>query len=137
MSIVAQEEPTLSTESVTKSWWCREMFFREETFYLSSRPVRLFGLTLWVLTLTACGKSDPGPLAGTWRADGFLPYTGQFRAGEGNTMSMNSQVTYEVSGRNALVTYQDGLTKGMTMRYTMLSPTIARSSFHTLRRVGP
>jgi hypothetical protein len=96
--------------------------------------VVLFSLVA-LIAVTSCSKSSPGPLAGKWKADGIFPLTVVYRDGEEESMGLITKVKYATEGRDVLVTYQDGLMKGTTMRYTMVSPSIARSPLVTLRRV--
>ncbi|MCA2997702.1 MAG: hypothetical protein ING75_03780 [Rhodocyclaceae bacterium] len=67
----------------------------------------------------------------------MIPYTVHFRAGEEEALNIIRTVSYETKGRDVMVTYADGLSKGLTIRYTKLSPNVARASIVTFRRVGP
>lgn len=87
------------------------------------------------LCLAGCFKSDPGPLSGTWRMNGPLPMTVEFRPGETEALSIIEKVSYETRGSDVLVTYQDGIMKGTSMRYTMVDANTARSQLGTLSRV--
>lgn len=71
-----------------------------------------------IATLSACGN-DTGPLAGTWKMNGPIPMIVQFRSGETEALGMIEKVSYEVKGNDVIVTYKDGLAKGMAMRYTV------------------
>jgi hypothetical protein len=72
--------------------------------------------------LSACSDSSPGPLAGTWQAQGGVPMTLTFRSGETEGMGVIEHVDYKVEGQSVLVTYKDGMMKGSTLRMTMTSP---------------
>ena len=87
------------------------------------------------LLLVSCTRNDPGPLAGTWKMEGLIPMTVQFRSGEEEAMGMIEKVSYEVKGSDVIVTYKDGIAKGMGVRYTMIGPDTARTELGTLRRV--
>ena len=89
---------------------------------------------LLVLVLTSCGKS-PGPLEGTWKMSGFMPMTVTFRDGETEALGMIEKVSYRVEGKDVLVTYEGGIAKGTTMRYTITGPNSARTELGTLTRV--
>jgi hypothetical protein len=84
--------------------------------------------------LTGC-ESSPGPLAGTWQMSGVIPMTIQFRKGETEAMGMIEKVSYKVSGNDVLVTCEDGIAKGTTMRYTITGPNTAKTELGSLRRI--
>ncbi|WP_232411480.1 MULTISPECIES: hypothetical protein [unclassified Methylophilus] len=88
-----------------------------------------------LLILSACTGSDPGPLAGTWRMGGLVPMTIQFRSGETETLGVIEKVSYKVKGNDVLVTYTEGLAKGMTMRYTITGQNTAQTEMGTLQRI--
>jgi hypothetical protein len=71
---------------------------------------------LATLLLVGCSRNDPGPLTGTWKMDGLIPMTVQFRSGEEEAMGMIEKVSYEVQGNDVIVTYKDGIAKGMGIR---------------------
>lgn len=91
--------------------------------------------TLAAFAVCACGRSDPGPLAGTWQIGGIVPVTVQFRPGEEETMGIIEQVTYEVTGQTVLVKIDSGPMKGTSMRYTVTSPDTAQFMAGSMRRV--
>ena len=66
---------------------------------------------------------------------GPMPMKVQFRSGETEALGIIEKVSYEVRGRDVLVTYKDGLMKGSTIRYTMVDDNTARNELGTLRRV--
>jgi hypothetical protein len=66
---------------------------------------------------------------------GVLPMTIQFRNGETEAMGMIEKVSYERSGQDVIVKYENGLMKGTAMRYTMTGPDSARTELGTLQRV--
>ena len=100
-----------------------------------NRPTLPLLTILSLVLLAACSKSDPGPLAGTWKSTGAMQTIFQFRPGETEALGMIEKVSYEVQGHDVLITYKDGLMKGTTFRYTLIDPNTARSPLNTLRRV--
>ena len=97
---------------------------------------RAFAAALLSLALVACGDSSPGPLAGTWQADGVMPLKTTFRDGETETMGIIEHVSYDVQGQSVIVTYKEGLMKGTAVRFVLVSPTTAQAMSMTYRRVG-
>lgn len=87
-----------------------------------------------ITTLAGCGN-DPGPLSGTWKLNGIMPMTVQFRSGETETLGIIEHVTYEVKGNDVIVSYKDGLMKGTAMRYTVTGPNTLRTDLGTLQRI--
>lgn len=85
-------------------------------------------------TLSACGN-DPGPLAGTWKMNGIVPMTIQFRSGETEAMGMIEKVSYEVKGDDVIVTYKDGFAKGTAFRYTVTGSNTLRTDLGTLQKI--
>lgn len=92
-------------------------------------------LMVSTLGLVACGNTDPGPLAGTWRLNGVVPMTVQFRDGESEAMGMIEKVTYEIKGKDVIVTSESGPMKGIAARYTVTGPNTVASEFGTLVRI--
>ncbi|MDO9282447.1 MAG: hypothetical protein Q7T88_08715 [Methylotenera sp.] len=99
------------------------------------RKITYFFISVSLLILSACSGNDPGPLAGTWRMGGLIPMIVQFRSGETETLGVIEKVSYKVKGNDVLVTYTDGIAKGMTMRYTMTSQNTAQTELGTLQRI--
>ncbi|MGB2833541.1 MAG: hypothetical protein WBC07_11350 [Methylotenera sp.] len=99
------------------------------------RKINYLFISLTLLILSACSGNDPGPLTGTWRMGGLVPMTVQFRSGETETLGVIEKVSYEVKGNDVLVTYTDGIAKGMTMRYTMTGRDTAQTELGTLQRI--
>ena len=58
-----------------------------------------------------------------------------FRDGETETLGVIEKVSYEVRGRDVIVTYESGPAAGMAMRYTVVGPDVVRTELGTLRRV--
>jgi hypothetical protein len=85
---------------------------------------------------SACSRSDPGPLAGTWRMSGVLPLTVRFRAGETETLGFIEKVSYEITGNQVIVSYKNGPMQGTAIRYTITGPNSARSEFGILQRLN-
>lgn len=87
-----------------------------------------------IATLSACA-SDPGPLAGTWKMNGLVSMTIQFRNGETEALGIIEKVSYETRGNDIIVTHKDGLMKGTAMRYTVTGPNTLRTELGTLQRI--
>lgn len=87
------------------------------------------------LFLVGCSGDDPGPLDGTWAATTPFPVTVTFRHGETEAMGVTKNVSYEISGDEVLVTYEEGATKGTTFRYTVVDTNTLRSDSGTFHRV--
>ena len=85
--------------------------------------------------LTACSGSDPGPLEGTWKMKGVVPMTIIFRDGETEALGIIEKVSYEIKKDSVLVTYENGLMKGTSMRYTVINQNTVKSQLGTLRKV--
>ena len=84
---------------------------------------------------SACSRSDPGPLAGTWRRAGVVPLAVQFRVGETETMGFIEKVSYEIKGNQVIVSYESGPMQGTAVRYTIIAPNSLRSEFGILQRI--
>ena len=80
----------------------------------------VFPLSLF-LTVSACSRSDPGPLAGTWRLEGVVPVTVRFGPGETETMGLIERVSYGIDGNQVIVRYTSGPMKGTAARYSPAS----------------
>ena len=91
----------------------------------------LLGLTL----VAGCSKNSPGPLEGTWRIGGLGTYEIVFRDGETQTANFVEKVSYEMDGRDVLMTYLDGPSKGSTVRFKFTDADHARSSIGSLSKV--
>lgn len=91
-------------------------------------------LFIFAFSLVGC-NNDPGTLTGTWQVHGILPMTVQFRSGETEAMGIIEKVSYESKGNDVLVTYKDGMAKGMAMRYTVINRDTVRSELGTLKRL--
>ena len=59
-----------------------------------------------------------------------------FRSGETESLGIIEKVSYETEGNDVLVTYEEGLSKGMTMRFTITGPNLARTEPGVLQRIG-
>ncbi|MDP1611151.1 MAG: hypothetical protein Q8M11_08825 [Sulfuritalea sp.] len=88
-----------------------------------------------LLSIVGCSGGDPGPLSGTWKMGGLMPMTVKFRHGETEALGIIEKVSYEVKGNDVIVTYQDGLAKGMAMRYTVTGPNTVRTEMGVLQRI--
>lgn len=88
------------------------------------------------VSLTACGDSSPGPLAGTWQASGLLPMKVSFRSGETEAMGVIEKVGYKKDGNSVIVTYKDGLMKGSAVRFQLVDYKTAQAMGITYRKVG-
>lgn len=91
-------------------------------------------LIVGLLMLAACGKG-PGPLEGTWRMAGPIPMTVTFRPDESEALGIIEKVSYERKGDEVTVTYQSGLMKGTSVRYTMVDKNTASFALGKLERV--
>lgn len=89
---------------------------------------------LLVATLAGCNRS-PGPLEGTWKADGLVPMTITFRPGETEAMGVIEKVDYTTNGNVVKVTYKDGLMKGSAIAFTIVNRNTATNPMYTLRRI--
>ena len=99
----------------------------------------LKGRALWVgaalaLLLTACTKSDPGPIAGTWRLNGPLPMTIQYRDGESVAMGMIEKVSYDIQGNDVIVKTESGPLAGVSTRVRAIDRETLQTELGTLRR---
>lgn len=99
------------------------------------RKITYLFISVSLLILSACSGNDPGPLAGAWRMSGLAPMTVQFRSGETEALGVIEKVSYEVKGNDVLVTYTDGIAKGMTMRYNMTGQDTAQTELGSLQRI--
>lgn len=96
--------------------------------------VRLAATVLLAGALLGCNAS-PGPLEGTWKAEGIVPMTITFRTGETETMGIIERVDYTTKGSAVKVTYKDGMMKGSSIQFTMVDQNTATNAMYTLRRV--
>jgi len=99
------------------------------------KSIRVTALTIVASALAACTGGGPGPLEGTWTMEEPVPTKVVFRPGETEAMGMIEKVSYETEGNDVLVTYEDGLAKGTTMRYTVVDKNTVRTELGTLHRV--
>lgn len=90
---------------------------------------------LLLTALIAGCSNDPGPMEGTWKADGPLPFTITFRSGETEAMGVIEHVDYTVKGNVVSVTYKDGLMQGSAIKFVIADHNTAVNSMYTLRRV--
>lgn len=67
---------------------------------------------------------------------GLMPMTVQFRSGETESLGMIEKVSYEVKDNDVLVTYKDGMVKGMTIRYTITGQNTAQTELGLLQRIN-
>jgi hypothetical protein len=88
-----------------------------------------------VLVLMGCKGNKPGPLEGTWSMTDPIPMTIVFRSGETESMGMIEKVSYKTEGNDVLVTYEDGMAKGTTFRYTLVDANTVQTDAGTLRRI--
>jgi hypothetical protein len=102
--------------------------------YAMKSKLITFIAAIGIAILSGCGY-DPGPLAGTWKMNGIVPMTIQFRRGEVETMGIIEKVSYRVEGHDVIVTYQEGLAKGTSLRYTVAGQNALRTVLGTFQRV--
>lgn len=82
------------------------------------------------------GKSDPGPLAGTWRTSGPVVMTIAYRPGESEAMGVIEKVSYEIKGNQVLVKTESGPMAGVAMRIQLVDANTAQSDgLGVMRRV--
>lgn len=91
-------------------------------------------MVIALLALQACGKG-PGPLEGTWRMAGPVPMTVTFRSDETEALGVIEKVSYARKGDDVIVTYESGLLKGTSVRYTMVDRNTASFALGRLERV--
>jgi hypothetical protein len=96
---------------------------------------KIIAILFLMVTLAACSNNDPGPLAGTWKMEGPIPMTVNFRKGESETMGIIEKVSYEINGNMVIVTSENGPMKGVAARYTITSPNVVTTGFGKLRRI--
>ena len=87
------------------------------------------------LSLTACTGNDPGALKGTWKLNGFMPMTISFRNGETEALGIIEKVSYKIKNNTILVTYENGLMKGTSMRYTVINSNTVKTQMGLLRKI--
>lgn len=96
--------------------------------------IRFVAAIVLAAALSGCNGS-PGPLEGTWKAEGIMPMTITFRPGETEAMGVIEPVAYETRGNAVKVTYKDGMMKGSSIRFTIVDQNTATNPLYTLRRV--
>lgn len=102
------------------------------------KPLYTLILSLFLLGIAACSNtSDPGPLAGKWQLTGQVDMTISFRPGETEANGVIEKVHYKIEGKDVLVTYLEGMAKGMTMRYTLIDDQTAITNLGTLKKRPP
>jgi len=87
------------------------------------------------LSLTACTGGDPGTLKGTWKLNGIMPMTITFRNGETEALGIIEKVSYKIKNNTVFVTYENGLMKGTSMRYTIINSNTIKTHLGTLKRI--
>jgi len=101
------------------------------------KPFYTIILSLFLVILSACSNtSDPGPLAGKWQLTGQVDMTVSFRPGETEAKGVVEKVRYKIEGKDVLVTYLEGMAKGMTMRYTLIDDQTAITNLGTLKKIS-
>ena len=93
----------------------------------------LASLAFLVLFLAGYSGNDPDPLAGTWKMNGILPMTVQFRSGETEAMGMIEKVSYMTKGRHRDIQRRDDERYGN--RYTVTGPNTVHNELGTLQRI--
>ena len=87
------------------------------------------------LSLAACTNGDPGALKGTWKLNGFMPMVVTFRNGETEALGIIEKASYKIKNNTILVTYENGLMKGTSMRYTVINSSTVKTQLGTLKRI--
>lgn len=91
---------------------------------------------LLVIILSGCSNDkDPGPLEGTWQSADLFGLKVTFREGETESLGMIDTVTYEVRGKDVIVTYHGGMTDGAKMRFTVESENFMHTEIGRFTRV--
>ncbi len=97
-----------------------------------------FFVTLYCITLLlGCTKNNsdnPGELAGKWNLDGLISIPMEFKQGEVTALNITEKVSYEIKGREILVTYKSGVAKGTVVKYTITGDDSAVTELGTLKR---
>lgn len=60
-----------------------------------------------------------------------------FRPGETEAKGVIEKVRYKIEGKDVLVTYLEGMAKGMTMRYTLIDDQTAITNLGILKKIPP
>lgn len=95
-------------------------------------------LVFAVAVFSGCTRNSPGPIEGTWELTelaGIMRVTMTFRPGEAESLGIIDKVTYRSEGRDVIVTYETGLSKGSAMRVTVVDENTIRTDLGTFRRV--
>ena len=88
------------------------------------------------LVLTACSNGDPGALKGTWKVTGIIPMVITFRNGETESLGIIEKVSYKTDNDNVLVTYENGLMQGTSIRFNVINTNTVKSQLGTLKRIN-
>ena len=88
-----------------------------------------------VFALASCARTQPGRLAGTWRAEEPFPLTVTFRDGEVQTMGTTKPVSYRAVGNRVWVTHLDGAHKGREFLYVFVDDNTLESESGVFRKV--
>lgn len=65
-----------------------------------------------------------------------MPMKIEFRAGETEALGIIEKVSYEVKGNDVIVTYNDGMAKGMSVRYIITGHNSAQTALGALQRIN-
>lgn len=104
---------------------------------ICGRLAYLAGVGAAAVALVGCAKSDPGPIAGTWRVEGAVAMTISYRPGETEALGLIEKVSYEVAGQGneVIVKTESGPMAGVAMRIRVLGPDTLQSQLGVMRRV--
>jgi len=67
--------------------------------------------------------------------NGIMPVKIEFRSGETETMGVIEKVSYEIQGDDVIVTNENGIAKGTSFRYTIVSADTVKTELGILKRV--
>lgn len=92
-------------------------------------------ISITAIALAACGRSNPGPVAGTWRLNGPIAMLIQYREGETESMGFIEKVSYDVKGPYVIVTTESGPMAGTAFRLRVIDTNTLQTDLGTMHRV--
>lgn len=133
--LVAQGFDPVTYDDQEGSFYAKTLKLRRAANPIRNRMKTHFATVVATCMLIAGCSGSPGPLEGTWKANGLIPMTITFRPGETETLGVIEHVDYKVEGNTVQLTYKDGLMKGASMRFVLVDHDTATNPMYTLRRV--
>ena len=98
--------------------------------------LKITSVLLFVIIISGCSNDkDPGPLEGTWQSADLFGLKVTFREGETESLGMIDTVTYELRGKDVIVTYHGGMADGTKMRFTVESENFMHTEIGRFKRV--